>query len=290
LEEPLVSIALPVFNAEDTLAAAIRSIIRQSYSGWELIIIDDGSTDRSLDIARGFVDSRIRIVADGKNLQLPARLNQGVAMSRGKYFARMDADDVSYPERLMTQVEFLETHPEIDLLGSRILIFSENGCVVGTYPFRESHEEICNRPTAGFYLPHPTWMGKAEWFRRNPYNRSIPKAQDQELLLRTHSFSRLSCLSEILLGYRKADLSLKTILTGRSLYSRMLFSKAISEKRYVLLLGVIEQAIKLMMETFAIATGLNYRILQHRALPVSRAEAEKWERVWIDCSTSTYGR
>ena len=275
---------MSVFNAEDTLAAAIRSIVGQSYANWELILIDDGSTDRSLDIARGFVDSRIRIIADGKNLKLPVRLNQGVVMSRGIYVARMDADDVSYPERLMTQVEFLESHPEIDLLGSKVLIFSENGCVVGTYPFRDSHERICSRPTAGFYLPHPTWMGKSEWFRQNPYNPSIPKAQDQELLLRTHTFSRFACLPEIMLGYRKADLSLKTILAGRFLYSRMLLSKAISEKRHALVFGVLEQAIKFIMEIFAISTGLNYRILQHRALPISGSEAGKWERVWRDCN------
>ena len=176
-KKPLVSIVLPVYNAEKTLSASIRSILRQSYTNWEMIVIDDGSTDNSVDLASSYSDPRIRVIADRKNLKLPARLNQGAAMGCGDYFARMDADDIAYPERLGTQVAFLQSHPEIDLVGSRVLIFDGAGSVVGTYPFRATHEEICRRPTAGFYLPHPTWLGKIEWFRAHPYNRTISKAR-----------------------------------------------------------------------------------------------------------------
>lgn len=281
--EPLVSIGMSVFNCESTLGQAIRSILQQTYDNWELIIIDDGSQDKTVSVANLYHDRRIRIIADGKNERLAARLNQAVRESRGKYFARMDADDIAYPSRLKAQVQFLEDHPEIDLVGSRVMIFSEKGRVVGTYPFRQNHAEICRRSWAGFYLPHPTWMGNTVWFRQNPYNISTPKAQDQELLLRTYEHSRFACLPEILLGYRKSKLSLRTFLTGRYNYSRMLIQKAVNEKQYFFAFGVLEQMVKFMVETFAISTGLNYRVLQHRAVSVSRMESEIWEKVWNAC-------
>lgn len=281
--DPIVSIGMSVFNCESTLGQAIRSILQQTYDNWELILIDDGSQDKTVAVANRYQDRRIRIIVDGKNKRLAARLNQAVRESRGKYFARMDADDIAYPSRLKAQVQFLEDHPEIDLVGSRVMIFSGKGRITGTYPFKKNHAEICSRPWAGFYLPHPTWMGNTVWFRQNPYNISTPKAQDQELLLRTYEHSRFACLPEILLGYRKSKLSLRTLLTGRYYYSRMLIQKAVNEKQYFFAFGVLEQMVKFMVETFAITTGLNYRVLQHRAVSVSRRELEIWEKVWKTC-------
>ena len=281
--DPLVSIGMSVFNCESTLGQAIRSILQQTYDNWELILIDDGSQDKTVAVANRYQDRRIRIIVDGKNKQLAARLNQAVRESRGKYFARMDADDIAYPSRLKAQVQFLEDHPGIELVGSRVMIFSGKGRIIGTYPFKKNHAEICSRPWAGFYLPHPTWMGNTVWFRQNPYNISIPKAQDQELLLRTYEQSRFFCLPEILLGYRKSKLSLRTLLTGRYYYSRMLIQKAVNEKQYFFAFGVLEQMVKFMVETFAITTGLNYRVLQHRAVSVSGRESEIWEKVWKAC-------
>jgi glycosyltransferase involved in cell wall biosynthesis len=280
---PRVSIVLAFFNAEPTLGPAILSIINQSYPNWELILLDDGSTDNSLEVARRFEDPRIRIVADGRNLKLARRLNQGVMLSRGDYIARMDADDISYPARIETQLQYLKEHPHIDLVASRVVIFETNGRIVGTYPFREKHADICRRPWAGFYLPHPTWMGKAAWFRINPYNARTLKAQDQELLLRTYDKSRFASVPEILLGYHKNQLSLKNIMIGRYLYSRMLIDKAKRQNKPFFALGIFEQALKFMIEVGAIVSGLNYKVLKHRALPVSDTEMRDWENVWNSC-------
>jgi glycosyltransferase involved in cell wall biosynthesis len=283
VKTPRVSIVLAFFNAEQTLEPAIRSIIKQSYPHWELILLDDGSTDNSLVIAKHFEDSRIRVVADGKNLKLPSRLNQGISLSRGKYIARMDADDIAYPSRIETQLKFLDKHPYIDLVASRVIIFEAQGKIVGTYPYRKRHSDICKRPWAGFYLPHPTWMGKSSWFKCNPYNVLTSKTQDQELLLRTYDNSKFACVPEILLGYRKSNLSLRNIFIGRYLYSRMLIKKAFSRNRMYFALGIVEQALKLGIEAFAIVSGMNYKILKHRALPVSDADLKKWEAVWESC-------
>src|SRR5688500_12313854 len=97
---PLVTIAMPVRNAAGTIRTAIRSIMQQTLSSWELLVIDDGSTDDSAWAARDLGDDRVAVLADGRREGLPARLNQAAAIGRGRYFARMDADDISYPERL----------------------------------------------------------------------------------------------------------------------------------------------------------------------------------------------
>src|SRR4051794_36827493 len=115
---PLVSIGMPVRNNEKTLGVAVRSIVRQTYPQWELLLINDGSTDGTLEVARGFCDERIRVIDEPESRGLPARLNQAVAAARGEYFARMDGDDLSYPERLERQVAYLQAHPEVDLVGA----------------------------------------------------------------------------------------------------------------------------------------------------------------------------
>lgn len=278
--EPLVSVGMSVYNCERTISRTIQSLINQTYSNWEIIVIDDGSTDATVGAVKGFSDSRIRIMSDGKNLGLPVRLNQAVNSANGKYFARMDGDDIAYPERFSKQVDFLEKNSNIDLIGSRVMIFDDSGHAHGCYPFKASHEEICSRYWAGFYLPHPTWMGKIEWFKNNSYNPDMFKTQDQELLLRTYRTSRFASLSDILLGYRKQDFSLKTILTGRAFFSRALFFYAIDTREYLIALRVIEQMIKSLVDIFAIVSGLKYHILRHRAIQVKPEEILKWTAVW----------
>ena len=96
---PLVTIGLSIHNAEATLVSAVNSIVAQTYREWELLLIDDGSRDASHTIAQNFRDERIVVVSDGKNKGHSARLNQAIQMARGKYFCRMDQDDIAFPTR-----------------------------------------------------------------------------------------------------------------------------------------------------------------------------------------------
>ena len=281
--EPLVSIGMSVFNCGKTLVPTIQSLLNQTYKNWELFLIDDGSTDNTLLLARCFDDSRIKVISDGINMRLAVRLNQAIALSRGKYFARMDGGDIAFPERLAAQVRYLEDHPDIDLVASRIIIFSGEGSVIGSYIFRETHEEICRHPWASFYLPHPTWMGRIEWFRAHRYREDMDKAQDEELLLRTYRNSHFACIPDILLGYRKDSLSLNAILHTRYCLSLALLKRAYLDKHPRMAVGVLEHALKALLEIFSITTGLNYRILRHRALPVEQGEVVRWEHVWGAC-------
>ncbi len=164
-KSPLVSVGMAVRDCEKTVEIAIRSILRQSYGAWELIILDDGSTDKTVEIAKSFDDSRIQVRANGRHEGLPRRLNEAILLSTGKYFARMDGDDVAYPERFERQVRYLEEHFDVDLLGSDgILVFQGNGYALGLLGRSGGRtKEICYRPWSGFYLPHPTWIGRTSW-------------------------------------------------------------------------------------------------------------------------------
>jgi glycosyltransferase involved in cell wall biosynthesis len=282
--DPKISILLPVFNAEKTLAAAIRSILFQTCGDWELIILDDGSSDNSLQIARSFEDSRIRIISDGRNMKLPSRLNQGIELSRGKFIARMDADDISYPDRLDVQLCFLDANSEIDLVGSRIIIFNDDGNVIGTYPYRQKHSDICIHPWKGFYFPHPTWMGKASWFKSNLYQIDANRMEDQDILLRTYKKSQFECLPVFLLGYRQTRLSLKNILIGRLNLSKSFITHLFDDRPIKTIEGILGQMGKAAIDVFAITTALGYKILRHRAMPVPDDEIDNWNKVWQKCN------
>lgn len=284
--QPLVSIGMSVRNCESTLGMALRSIAQQTYPHWELLLLDDGSTDGTLKVARQFNDPRVRFIADGKNLGLAARLNQAVELSNGQYFARMDGDDVCYPERFERQVSALESRPEIDLLGCGAIVFSGYGKAVGRLPLRIEHAEICARPWAGFYLAHPTWMGRMEWFRKHPYRESALRAQDQDLLLRTYRHSRFAALPEYLLGYRQETLSLSRTLRGRYHFSRALFRQMSEGGNWALARGLIEQPVKGLIDMTAMGTGLNYRVLRHRAIPIDENAYAGWKDVWSSLGIS----
>jgi glycosyltransferase involved in cell wall biosynthesis len=277
---------MSVRNCESTLRTALGSIVQQTYPHWELWLLDDGSTDGTLHAARQFEDPRIHLITDGKNMGLAARLNQAVGLAQGHYFARMDGDDICYPDRIERQVAFLESRPDIDLLGCGAIVFDGSGRAVGRLPLKLEHAEICARPWAGFYLAHPTWMGRMEWFRKHPYRQDALRAQDQDLLLRTYRHSHFAALSDTLLGYRQEALSMSRILRGRYHFSRALFRQMIEGRDWKLARGLIEQPVKGLIDMFAVGTGLNYRLLRHRAIPIDEKVCAAWEDVWSKINIS----
>lgn len=200
---PLITIAMPIYNAGRHLRSAVISILQQTLGDWELIIIDDGSTDGAAEGILDLCDARIRVRRDGFNRGLAARLNEAIDLARGKYFARMDQDDVSYPERLARQLTLMEQNPELDLVAVRCVAIDVDNELVGALPCALNHNEICATPWRGFYLAHPTWMGKIEWFRQYRYATPGPYfCEDQELLLRSHRGSRFGTVPEVLFAYR----------------------------------------------------------------------------------------
>jgi len=196
---PLVSVLIPVHNGERYLREAIESMLNQTYRNLEIIIIDDGSTDQTASVANRFSDSRIRFINQPVNIGLVATLNNGIQHCSGEFIARMDADDVSEPERIEKQVKFLLEHPDIGLLGTAIRVIAERQRLRPVYT---NPDEIKSRLLYGNPINHPTVMIRTSTLGVHRYDPSFIHAEDYELWCRMKKTVRLSNLPEALLQYR----------------------------------------------------------------------------------------
>lgn len=274
---PLVSIIMPMRNSAATVDATIRSIQRQTLQEWELIVIDDGSSDQSATIVENLGDSRIRLVREPVGRGLAARLNQAVALCTGTYIARMDSDDLCFPERLARQIERLRHDPAIDVLGCGAMVFDAQGAPVGLLPCGTEHADIVRRPYVGFPLPHPTWCASASWFRAHPYDPGLTKAEDQDLLLRSYRTSRFAALDEVLLGYRQPRLDLSKMLPGRRASMEAIWRDGIRSGNVPAALhGIVMQCVKGAVDVATIKLGLNRIMQRQRLAPVPETVIRQW--------------
>lgn len=204
--QPMVTVLMPVYNAARYLREALESVLSQTYRDFELLVIDDASTDASADLVGSFHDPRIRLLRNDSNLGVARTLNRGAQLARGRYLARMDADDVCLPERLKRQVEYLELHPEVEVLGTRVELIGADGGEIGVWQAdREAvtAEEIRSRLPQGNCLAHPSVMMRRELLLCHPYHEKVPYAQDYELWLRLAAHGcRIEKLDQVLLRHR----------------------------------------------------------------------------------------
>ena len=202
----LVSIGVPFYNAELYLINTIKSILNQSYENWELILIDDGSSDCSLEIANKYSkkDSRIRVVSDGRNKKLPTRLNQLILESKGSYIARMDADDIMHPERIEKQLKFLEQNQCYDLVSTGLVSIDNNNEVKGYRGVTHVYNDFLTI-SLGYPVIHPSVMARKSWYDRNHYSETYPRAEDFELWTRAiiNNDFKMAVLPDLLLFYRE---------------------------------------------------------------------------------------
>jgi len=196
---PEVSVVMSVYNGQEFLGEAIESILAQSWSDFEFIIIDDGSTDNSAGVIESYKDPRIHCIRNECNRGLAWSLNAGIARASGRYVARMDADDRSLPERLSRQVNFLKSHPTVAVCGGWIEVVGSGVRQVWEYP--TTPQGIHARLLFDCSMAHPTVMlDRAHWNKaRLSYDSTYSYAQDYELWCRAvHSIS-LANLPEVLL-------------------------------------------------------------------------------------------
>ncbi|MBI4536550.1 MAG: glycosyltransferase [candidate division NC10 bacterium] len=189
---PRVSVIMPVYNEERYVRQAVDSILRQTFTDFEFIILDDGSTDGTPDILRSYADPRIRVFSQ-PNAGLSPSLNRCLSLASARYLARMDGNDVSDPERLRTQVEFLDGHPEVGLLGAYYENIDDGGRTVKRYTYPTHHEEIRRALWSDCPMCHSLVM-----FRRacidavGGYRERIGPAEDYDLWFRISERFRLS--------------------------------------------------------------------------------------------------
>jgi len=202
MTQPLITVLMPVYNAAPYLAEAIDSILNQRFKDFEFLIINDGSTDNSLEIINSYKDKRILLINNGQNIKLIATLNKGIELAQGKYIARMDADDISLPERLEKQVQFMETHPEVGLCGSfvRTVGLAKNYDV----HYACSHDEIKFNLFFDTHFPHPAAFIRKSVLSENnlKFDFGFIHAEDFELWNRMAQHTRLAILPEILVHKR----------------------------------------------------------------------------------------
>lgn len=200
---PRVTVLLPVRDGRAFLAEAIDSVLAQTLRDLELLVVDDGSTDGSGRIACRRGDPRVRVVRNDRPLGLVASLNRGLELARGTYVARMDADDVSLPERLSRQVDFLDAHPEVGACGTFVVLAGRVEERVRAYP--TAPEDVRCRLLFETALAHPTVCLRRETFARHGlrYDPVYPHAEDYALWRRASALFPICNLGEPLLRYRE---------------------------------------------------------------------------------------
>jgi glycosyltransferase involved in cell wall biosynthesis len=199
MSAPLVSVVMPVYNGEKYLNEAIDSILNQTFTDFEFIILNDGSTDHSEEIILAYDDARIRYVKNETNLQIVKTLNKGVALAKGQYIARMDADDISLPERLECQVRLMEESPEIDVCGTWIKTF---GAQETLWKYPVTHQEIKSRLLFKSPMAHPSVIFRRSLFDKYSYSEGFNKAEDYYLWAQLMDDKELYNLPSPLVMYR----------------------------------------------------------------------------------------
>jgi glycosyltransferase involved in cell wall biosynthesis len=183
----MVSIVMPVYNTAPYLRQAIDSILQQTFADFEFIIINDGSTDESGEIASEYTDHRIKYSKNEKNSGLVYTLNKGIEQAKGHYIARMDGDDIALPHRLEKQYNYLRLHEGVDLLASVVQLINEKGNSIGFWEDDKNNispGEIRRFMAVNNCIAHPSIMAKADMFKQYRYDSDQYQAEDYDLWLR----------------------------------------------------------------------------------------------------------
>ncbi len=225
---PRISVILPVYNAQQYLAAALDSVLGQTCTDFECICIDDGSTDQSGKILDDYCarDARFRLIRR-PNTGIVGALNDGLAVATGDLIARMDADDISLPDRLGLQVQFLDQHPDIDAVGSRVIVIDPCGLELFTSEHKLTHAEIDAALLAGngWAIVHPAVMIRRSTLQKlGGYRQEFNFLEDVDLFLRLGEVGHMANLPQALLKYRqhpqsvtKTKVELQTLLWEQAL-------------------------------------------------------------------------
>ncbi|TXD56688.1 glycosyltransferase family 2 protein [Polaribacter sp. IC066] len=233
-----ITIAIPFYNAEDYLLEAIRSVFAQTYKEWELILIDDGSTDNSLKIANSIKDARVSVYSDGKNKRLAVRLNEVTKLAQYDFIARMDADDLMSPFRLEKQMEIFKANEDLDLVTCGNFSISNDTEIMGVRHHLSTSIDLAgllNKKGSG--VLHAAILARKKWFERNTYNVNLKTAQDYELWVRSAAKNdfKVFLMAEPLYYYREEGNVTSEKLLRAYKSERILFRKYATYNKFKLI-------------------------------------------------------
>lgn len=200
-----LSVLMTVYNNQPTLNQAIESILSQTYQGFIFYIVDDASSDNSAQILADFAkqDQRIKLITNQRHLGLTRSLNKALRFIKTPYIARMDADDIALPARFAKQIQFLEKHPQIMLLGTAAYLIDDNNTPLGLKRYPSDHQQLRRQILKYCPFIHPTWMLRRSVLQLvGDYNPDFLFSQDYELALRIAGRFKTANLAEPLLKYR----------------------------------------------------------------------------------------
>jgi len=204
---PKISVLMPVYNGEKYLKEAIESVLHQTFSDFEFLILDDGSTDKSAEIIQSYADSRIVFLQNEKNLGIVKTLNHGLDAARGEFVARMDADDVSLSERLKTQLQFLEAHGEFVLCGSAVEVVDEKSDILRTYvPFLDDATLRMALALHNNFTHGAVMMRKDAVMQVGKYSEQAYLVEDYDLWIRLSRVGKICNLPQILYQWQENPL------------------------------------------------------------------------------------
>ena len=198
--QPLVSIVMPVFNAGVALEACLQSVFEQEFEDWELVVMDDCSTDNSLEFLRSISDPRVRVYQNINNVGPGATRNFLISKARGEFLVLQDADDLMAPNRITLQLDALIRYPNVDLIGTNMTLISDDGSVSGHYRSDLTRFNVFDILFKSQAPAHATLAGRSEWFRRNPYPIDFYRAEDKFMIanaVRNDDFSYIQIPDEL---------------------------------------------------------------------------------------------
>jgi len=209
IKKPLVSVVMPVKDAGNFLVESIESVINQTVNSWEMIVVNDGSRDETAAILSKFArkDKRIRIIDHARSRGIAKSLNEAIKLTRGKYVARMDGDDVSYPARFADQVEYLEKHRKVVAVGGQVVMIDGESQEFAEKWFSTDKNKLREMIMWMVPIQHPAMMVRGEVFRKVRYDERLTTAEDVELFMQLLSHGELGNVRVPVLKYRKADTS-----------------------------------------------------------------------------------
>jgi glycosyltransferase involved in cell wall biosynthesis len=233
---PFISVILPVYNGEQFLKESIQSILEQTYTHFELIIVNDGSTDATHSIINSYVDDRIICIHSPQNKGLIASLNEAIHLAKGDYIVRMDADDIAFKNRIQLQVQYLIDHPAIAIVASHAIFFDQDiHTPITNWELdlkTNTPQEIKHTLAWENCMIHPSVCMRAEIAKTLLYNPAQKNYEDYDLWLRASAHNlKIGKIKEPLLYYRVQSNSItQTSIRKKNFF----FQKAIVKCRFVL--------------------------------------------------------